>query len=86
MICFLIEDKLIRIYLISKNGRNIQTLDVVTSFRAINNPVKDFAKQENLRIYDFKEIKAKDSLDYHLGLVVSFGHMIPERIINAFPL
>lgn len=70
----------------SKNKRNIQTLDVVTSFRAIGNPVKDFAEQEKLQIYDFKDFKMKQKFEYHVGMVVSFGHMIPEKILNALPL
>jgi len=24
--------------------------------------------------------------DFHIGIVVSFGHMIPSNIINSFPL
>ncbi|XP_063704770.1 methionyl-tRNA formyltransferase, mitochondrial [Culicoides brevitarsis] len=67
-------------------SRNIGTLDVVTSFRALNNPVKEFAKEKGLKLFSFKEIKNQDSLDYHLGLVVSFGHMIPEKLISKFPL
>uniref|UniRef100_A0A336MQT9 Methionyl-tRNA formyltransferase, mitochondrial n=1 Tax=Culicoides sonorensis TaxID=179676 RepID=A0A336MQT9_CULSO len=69
-----------------EHDRNIKVLDVVTSFRAMSNPIKDYAQKENLKLFDFKSIKSKESLDYDLGLVVSFGHLIPEQIINEFPL
>lgn len=61
-------------------------MDVVTSFKATKNPVRTFAGNENLQLIDFVNFNKEQVTGYDLGLVVSFGHLIPERLIKSFPL
>lgn len=61
---------------------------MVTSFKARNNPVKDYSEKDGIKVHDWINFKndphIKDNFD--IGLVVSFGHMIPSTIIDAFHL
>lgn len=68
----------------SRHGTLLAKLDVVTSFKNQRNPVLQFARTENLAVYDWPVVVEKDA--YHIGVVVSFGYLIPENIINKFPL
>lgn len=66
----------------------MKELQVVTSFRANKNPIKKYAQDENLKLIaweDFKGLPHQEN-EYDVGLVVSFGHLIPEVIINSFRL
>lgn len=67
----------------SKHSRCLSNLDVVTGPKI--NPIRKFAERENLKIYDWP-YKVPDKHEYDLGVVVSFGHLIPENIIKLFPL
>lgn len=51
----------------------------------VNNPVEKYARQHNLKLHD--AITKDEIVDnqYDLGIVVSYGQLIPEEIINAFP-
>jgi methionyl-tRNA formyltransferase len=60
---------------------------VITSFKAKNNPVKKFADNNKIECHDWLHLlKENRSMckEFDLGLVVSFGHLIPEDIINSF--
>lgn len=61
---------------------------MVTSFKAKNNPIKQYAECNQLNVNDWPDVKINPQLcrQFDLGLVVSFGHMIPEGIINSFSL
>lgn len=62
---------------------------MVTLFKAKGNPVRMYAEQN-------RELECRDwltflsdsgnKIKYDLGIVVSFGHLIPENVINLFPL
>ncbi|KAI8123012.1 hypothetical protein FF38_11658 [Lucilia cuprina] len=67
------------------NNSKIENLAVVTSFKSPANCVRQYAEQQKLRLYKWP-IVAEDCHAYDLGVVVSFGHMIPSQIIEAFPL
>jgi len=80
------------IYLIAENifYRRTQTIiskvDVVTTSIGSGINVKNFAKEEKLDIYDWPvNTKLLDG-KYDIGVVVSFGRLIPEKIIKCFPL
>ena len=63
-------------------------MQVVTSFKANKNPIKKYAEDEKLKLIaweDFKGLEHQNN-ENDLGLVVSFGHLIPEAIINSFRL
>ncbi|XP_022223551.2 methionyl-tRNA formyltransferase, mitochondrial [Drosophila obscura] len=61
-----------------------QNLGVVTSFKSPSNCVRSYAEREKLPLQRWP-ITETECADYDLGVVVSFGHMIPAHIINAFP-
>lgn len=72
------------IILFSRNGHCISKLEVVTSFRVKKNPIHNFAVQEKLTAHDWP-VTVPNNV-FHVGVIVSFGHLIPENIINKFPL
>lgn len=63
----------------------MRKLAVVTSFKSTSNPVKKYASAENLDCFDWP-ISNDVCKMYDLGVVVSFGHLIPELIISSLPL
>ncbi|XP_063216946.1 methionyl-tRNA formyltransferase, mitochondrial isoform X3 [Bacillus rossius redtenbacheri] len=62
----------------------VSRLDVVTSLNSKRNPVRSFAMQHKLAIYGWPYSTIEE--EYDVGVVVSFGHLIPERDIASFPL
>ncbi|XP_011203567.2 methionyl-tRNA formyltransferase, mitochondrial isoform X2 [Bactrocera dorsalis] len=58
-------------------------LGVVTSFKNPANCVRTYAEQKQLTLYRWP-VLPEDCQGYDLGVVVSFGHLIPERIIKSF--
>ncbi|XP_066139327.1 methionyl-tRNA formyltransferase, mitochondrial [Euwallacea fornicatus] len=60
----------------------ISTLEVVTCSQ--QNPVWKYSNMQNLKIHKWPPNLEKSSFD--LGLVVSFGYLIPEQLIEKFPL
>ncbi|XP_065367876.1 methionyl-tRNA formyltransferase, mitochondrial [Calliphora vicina] len=68
-----------------KHNSDVKNLGVVTSFKSPANCVRQYAEQQKLRLYKWP-IVAEDCRAYDLGVVVSFGHLIPTQIIKAFPL
>lgn len=64
----------------------ISKLDVVTTSKSNAVHVRSFAKEEKLNVYDWPVTKAHLDGKYDIGVVVSFGRLIPEEIINCFPL
>lgn len=72
-----------------RHNEKFSKLAIVTSFKARNNPVKVYAYKNQLECHDWIDFKRESSVicrDYDLGLVVSFGHLIPESIIREFRL
>ncbi|KAL1500935.1 hypothetical protein ABEB36_006351 [Hypothenemus hampei] len=61
----------------------IDDLEVVTC--SDKNPIWKFARQRNL-VTQTWPLEHQQLNNFDLGLVVSFGHLIPEKIIQAFPL
>lgn len=60
---------------------------MITSFKAKGNPVKQYAEQNSIECRDWPSLISDGAkIKYDLGVVVSFGHLIPESIINMFPL
>ncbi|KAH8340905.1 hypothetical protein KR059_009400 [Drosophila kikkawai] len=59
-------------------------LGVVTSFKSPANCVRSYAEREKLPLQKWP-IDASVCSNYDLGVVVSFGHLIPANIINGFP-
>nr|XP_012144126.1 PREDICTED: methionyl-tRNA formyltransferase, mitochondrial isoform X2 [Megachile rotundata] len=62
----------------------LQRLEVVTTTNVRQNAVLKYAKENELNLYKWP---LEESIsDFHIGVVVSFGHLIPSNIINSFPL
>ncbi|XP_067619426.1 methionyl-tRNA formyltransferase, mitochondrial isoform X2 [Eurosta solidaginis] len=60
-------------------------LGVVTSFKNPANAVRGYAELHKLPLHRWP-VLPEACQEYDLGVVVSFGHMIPERVIRAFPM
>ncbi|VEN42046.1 unnamed protein product [Callosobruchus maculatus] len=67
-----------------KNGTLLNNLEIVTTTSEKGNPVQKYAKEQSLTIHSWP-IKNHPIKTFDLGVVVSFGHLIPENIINSFP-
>ncbi|KAH8295329.1 hypothetical protein KR018_009985 [Drosophila ironensis] len=59
-------------------------LGVVTSFKSPANCVRSYAEQQGLPLQRWPLDPVQCS-GYDVGVVVSFGHLIPAQIIHAFP-
>lgn len=60
---------------------------MVTTVKGKPNSVRKFAKENSLKCLDWPvPVDFIKSAKYDLGVVVSFGHLIPEDVINAFPM
>ena len=46
-------------------------------------PVNHYARDQGLQVYHWP-IPAVENL-YDVGVVVSFGHLIPQKVISMFP-
>lgn len=65
-----------------KKGFYINRLEVVTSFKAKNNPVFKYSTDEKLQVHDWPLVERHSNYDF--GIVVSFGHLIPKIVIDYF--
>lgn len=59
----------------------VKSLEVVTLSGDV--PVKRFAQQHHLPVHNWPPNNVDGQFD--VGVVVSFGCLIPEKIINKFP-
>uniref|UniRef100_A0A8D8YHV2 Methionyl-tRNA formyltransferase, mitochondrial n=2 Tax=Cacopsylla melanoneura TaxID=428564 RepID=A0A8D8YHV2_9HEMI len=64
----------------------ISKLEVVSSEKGKHSPVIKFAKDEKLVLHHWPVDPDIIKDNYDIGIVVSFGHLIPSKIIDAFPL
>ncbi|XP_043590748.1 methionyl-tRNA formyltransferase, mitochondrial isoform X1 [Bombus pyrosoma] len=65
-------------------SKELERLEIVTVNQKKENSVTKYAK-ENKIIVNKWPVEINKS-EFHIGIVVSFGHLIPSKIINAFPL
>ncbi|XP_070503323.1 methionyl-tRNA formyltransferase, mitochondrial [Chironomus tepperi] len=70
----------------NNNSELISRLEVVTSLKSIKNPVKQYALENQLKVHNWEDVKKDHRIchSFDFGLVVSFGHLIPEYVINSF--
>ncbi|KAJ8961726.1 hypothetical protein NQ318_021326 [Aromia moschata] len=61
----------------------LNKLEVVTTIKGKWNPVRKYANEHKICVHSWPNQVPKNEFD--LGLVVSFGHLIPEAIITQFP-
>lgn len=74
------------VHLYRRTQTLISKLDVVTTSKGNGMDVKSCAVEEKLYIYDWPISKTLLDGNYDIGVVVSFGRLIPEEIIKCFPL
>lgn len=74
------------IHLYRRTQTIISKLDVVTTSIGNGKDVRSFAKEEKLELYDWPVPETLLTGNYDVGVVVSFGRLIPENIIKCFPL
>jgi len=71
----------------SRSVRVVDTLDVVVP--SAKCAVGAYAQSNGLRLHEWSDGDLSSSLDggrsFDVGVVVSFGHLLPKRIIEAFP-
>lgn len=65
-------------------SRNVECLSVVTSGKLDCNPVAHYATEHQLPWTQWP--LEHQPMGFHIGVVVSFGHLIPSSIIKSFPL
>ena len=67
------------------NQQVISKLEVCcTEMQSLVQVVKAFSLENGIPIHPWPPDTSPE--DFDLGVVASFGHLIPERIINQFPL
>uniref|UniRef100_A0A1B6CTX3 methionyl-tRNA formyltransferase n=1 Tax=Clastoptera arizonana TaxID=38151 RepID=A0A1B6CTX3_9HEMI len=66
-----------------RTGTLISNLSVVSNSGTV---VRNFAETEKLPLYDWPLDPNSIKTKFDLGIVVAFGHLISENIINALPL
>lgn len=61
---------------------------MVTSYKTRKNLVKAYAERNKIAVHNYADVKQNPAFceGFDLGVVVSFGHLIPESIINSFKL
>lgn len=64
------------------NDGIVEKLEVVTL--STNVPVQRFAQHNHLPVHSWPPNNVDGQFD--VGVVVSFGCLLPERLINKFPL
>lgn len=69
-----------------KNGKIISSLRLVTANKSSKlSKIEKYAVSKNLKILPWPLVDVSTQ-QYDIGIVVSFGHLIPECVINMFPL
>lgn len=61
-------------------------IDTATPHTSKSNVVRKFSEANGLKCHKWPVSPNVIRSKYDLGIVVSFGHLIPEEIIDAFPL
>lgn len=67
-----------------KLDRGLSKLSVVTGIKRPPNVVHAYSQKENIPFFGWPT--GNESGEYDIGVVVSFSHLIPQRIIESFPL
>ncbi|XP_043251399.1 methionyl-tRNA formyltransferase, mitochondrial isoform X1 [Colletes gigas] len=68
-----------------RKSKVLQRLEVVTVNKGKENAIIKYAKENGIIIHEWP-IEINVPKKFHIGIVVSFGHLIPSNIIDSFPL
>lgn len=76
----------ILLFLFRKTEKIIKQLDLVTSNSSKNRTeIEKYATSESLKIITWP-LQQLNALQYDIGLIVAFGHLIKDDVLNRFPL
>ncbi|XP_058796329.1 methionyl-tRNA formyltransferase, mitochondrial isoform X2 [Phymastichus coffea] len=67
-----------------KQKRLLQRLEIVTNYKGQENSLIAYATENNIAVHSWPP-QIKDN-EFDIGVVVSFGHLIPSKMIKLFPL
>ncbi|EZA61911.1 Methionyl-tRNA formyltransferase, mitochondrial [Ooceraea biroi] len=65
-------------------AKKLRRLEVVSVYKEKKNAVVRYAEEKGIIVNRWPLERTLE--DFHIGIVVSFGHLIPSNIINSFPL
>lgn len=65
-------------------AKKLCRLEVVSAYKGKKNAVIEYAEKKEIDVIRWP--LENNPQDFHIGIVVSFGHLIPLNIINSFPL
>ncbi|KAH0947974.1 hypothetical protein HN011_006990 [Eciton burchellii] len=65
-------------------AKKLHRLEVVSVYKQKKNAVIKYAEEKGIVVNNWP--LERSLKDFHIGIVVSFGHLIPLNIINSFPL
>lgn len=66
------------------NDSGLTELAVVTGIKRPPNPVHVYSQEQSIPFHSWPT--GNDAGAFDIGVVVSFSHLIPQRIITSFPL
>lgn len=70
----------------SRPKRLLDRLEAVTAYKGYHeNAVINYSKNNNIKLHKWP-LENNKIINFDVGLVVSFGHLIPSWIIQSFPL
>lgn len=72
------------IYRKHNDSAGLKELAVVTGIKRPPNPVHVYSQKQGIEVNKWPT--GNETGRFDIGVVVSFSHLIPERIINSFPL
>ncbi|XP_015116239.1 methionyl-tRNA formyltransferase, mitochondrial [Diachasma alloeum] len=67
-----------------RSNRLLARLEAVIAYKGEENAVIKYAKDHGIKVHHWPIQNHLD--DFDIGLVASFGHLIPSRVIKSFPL
>ncbi|KAL7294811.1 hypothetical protein TKK_0011741 [Trichogramma kaykai] len=67
-----------------KDKKLVRHLEIVTAYQGQENCLTKYARKNKIPLHVWPPEISEGKFD--IGIVVSFGHLIPEKIINKFPL
>lgn len=81
-------DHACKVYLLNvlhrSRAERLHRLEVVSVYKEKKNAVIQYAEEKGIVVNRWPLERVLE--DFHIGVVVSFGHLIPSNIINSFPL
>lgn len=68
----------------SRQKKLVRHLEIVTAYKGEENAVIKYAREQKIVIHSWPPRVEENQ--FELGVVVSFGHLIPSKVIKLFPM